>query len=183
MLIISLIFLGFTEPVHSEMDTNLGPYGSFDDDLGLYDPFYDNNNPNNPTCEAPIPPYVLPVYKIDIILLQFAQNLEHLECDFFLWSALGYGLDEVAPQLTLGGPPPIGVQKANLDNLTRNIITEFGLEEIGHLRLSMFSLYYIDLFIYNCSLFVYISITYGLEIFIHFRIICIFRNILSTFSS
>ncbi|XP_057550777.1 ferritin-like catalase Nec2 [Amaranthus tricolor] len=134
MLIISLIFLGFTEPIYSEMGTDLDPYGSFDDDLGLYDPFYDNNNPNNPTCEAPIPPYVLPVYKIDMILLQFAQNLEHLECDFFLWSALGYGLDEVAPQLTLGGPPPIGVQKANLDNLTRNIITEFGLEEIGHLR-------------------------------------------------
>ncbi|PHU07044.1 hypothetical protein BC332_23533 [Capsicum chinense] len=38
------------------------------------------------------------------------------------------------PYLTKGGPPPIGAQKANLDPLTHNIITEFGNEEIGHLR-------------------------------------------------
>ncbi|KAM3325669.1 hypothetical protein P3S67_000794 [Capsicum chacoense] len=40
----------------------------------------------------------------------------------------------MAPYLTKGGSPPIGAQKANLDPLTHNIITEFGNEEIGHLR-------------------------------------------------
>ncbi|XP_074311592.1 ferritin-like catalase Nec2 [Silene latifolia] len=112
---------------------DLGPYDD-STDLGLFDPFYDANDPNNPTCKSPIPPYVLPIYKIDIMLLQFAQNLEHMEADYFLWGALGYGLDTVAPQLTQGGPPPIGVQKANLDNLTESIITEFAYEEVGHLR-------------------------------------------------
>ncbi|KAH9608659.1 hypothetical protein KSS87_014351 [Heliosperma pusillum] len=105
---------------------DLSPYDD-SSDLGLFDS-------NNPTCKAPIPPDVLPIYKIDILLLQFAQNLEHLEADYFLWGALGYGLDEVAPQLAQGGPPPIGAQKANLDNLTECIIREFGFEEVGHLR-------------------------------------------------
>ncbi|KAK9673122.1 hypothetical protein RND81_12G147700 [Saponaria officinalis] len=104
------------------------------DDLGLFDPFYDSNNPNNPTCQSPIPPYVLPIYKIDILLLQFAQNLEHMEADYFLWGALGYGLDVVAPWLAQGGPPPIGARKANLDKFTWSIIREFGFEEVGHLR-------------------------------------------------
>ncbi|KAK9293048.1 hypothetical protein L1049_021032 [Liquidambar formosana] len=53
---------------------------------------------------------------------------------FFLWSALGYGLDKVAPELATGDPPPIGAKKANLDYFTRSIITEFGYEEVGHLR-------------------------------------------------
>ncbi|KAL2469171.1 Uncharacterized protein Fot_50747 [Forsythia ovata] len=80
------------------------------------------------------PNHAIPVYKQDIDLMQFALNLEHLEADFFLYSALGYGLDKVAPYLVMGGPPPIGAQKANLDFLTHNIITEFGFQEVGHLR-------------------------------------------------
>ncbi|XP_010674042.2 ferritin-like catalase Nec2 [Beta vulgaris subsp. vulgaris] len=141
MLIIIIILLGVVSTVHSGMGTNpndpnkyLDPYDPSGDDLGLYDPFYDNNNSNNPTCQSPIPPFVLPIYKIDTMLLQFAQNIEHLEADYFLWGALGCGLDDIAPQLTLGGPPPIGVRKANLDNLTESIIKEFGYEEVGHLR-------------------------------------------------
>lgn len=116
--------------VHGGSD--LAPYDS-GDDLGLYDPFYDTYNPN-PTCQPTFPPYVLPIYKVDIMLLQFAQNIEHMECDYFLWGALGYGLDRVAPWLTLGGPPPIGVRKANLDPFVESIIREFGFEEVGHLR-------------------------------------------------
>lgn len=147
MLIIIIILLGVVSTVHSGMGTNpndpnkyLDPYDPSGDDLGLYDPFYDNNNSNNPTCQSPIPPFVLPIYKIDTMLLQFAQNIEHLEADYFLWGALGCGLDDIAPQLTLGGPPPIGVRKANLDNLTESIIKEFGYEEVGHLRFANYTL-------------------------------------------
>ncbi|CAL5330199.1 unnamed protein product [Camellia sinensis] len=87
-----------------------------------------------PTCQPTYPPHAVPTYEEDVDLLQFAENLEHLEADFFLWGALGFGLDKVAPQLVMGGPAPIGVQKANLDSLTHSIIYEFGFEEVGHLR-------------------------------------------------
>ncbi|KAI8555705.1 hypothetical protein RHMOL_Rhmol05G0195300 [Rhododendron molle] len=90
---------------------------------------------SNPICESPpYPPHAIPVYEEDVDLLQFAVNLEFLEAEYFLWAALGYGLDHVAPQLVLSGPPPIGAQKAKLDSLTRNIITEFAYQEVGHLR-------------------------------------------------
>ncbi|CAM8911592.1 unnamed protein product [Rhodiola kirilowii] len=86
-------------------------------------------------CVPEYPSDVPPIAKTDIDPLQFAENLEHLECDFFLWGAFGYGLDRVEPWLVMGGPPPIGVQKANLDNLTERIIGEFGYQEVGHLRI------------------------------------------------
>lgn len=66
--------------------------------------------------------------------VQFAVNLEFLEAEYFSWAAYGYGLDVVAPNLPMGGPPPIGARKANLDPLTMNIIMEFANQEIGHLR-------------------------------------------------
>ncbi|XP_057502047.1 ferritin-like catalase Nec2 [Actinidia eriantha] len=90
---------------------------------------------SHPTCNAPNPPHTLPVYEQDVDLLQFAENLEFLEAEFFLWGALGYGLDHAAPHLVMGGPPPVGVHKANLDLLTKNIITEFAYQEVGHLRI------------------------------------------------
>ncbi|KAK1295441.1 hypothetical protein QJS10_CPA16g01503 [Acorus calamus] len=34
----------------------------------------------------------------------------------------------------MGGPPPIGATKANLDPLTLRVIAEFGYQEVGHLR-------------------------------------------------
>ncbi|PKU79930.1 desiccation-related protein PCC13-62 [Dendrobium catenatum] len=70
----------------------------------------------------------------DVDLLEFPLNLEYLEAEFFLWAALGYGLDRVAPNLSLGGPPPIGVRKANLDPFVRDIVTQFGYQEVGHLK-------------------------------------------------
>ncbi|KAJ1689976.1 hypothetical protein LUZ63_014131 [Rhynchospora breviuscula] len=70
----------------------------------------------------------------DIDLLEFPLNLEYLEAEFFLWGSLGYGLDMVAPNLTAGGPPPIGGKKANLDPVTRDIILQFAYQEVGHLR-------------------------------------------------
>ncbi|KAK9084215.1 hypothetical protein Scep_030686 [Stephania cephalantha] len=75
------------------------------------------------------------VHPNDVDALQFALNLEHLEADFFLHGSSGKGLEDFAPELVGGGPPPIGASKANLDNLTKDIITEFGFEEVGHLRI------------------------------------------------
>ncbi|XP_062108844.1 ferritin-like catalase Nec2 [Humulus lupulus] len=85
-------------------------------------------------------PKYLPVFgtvihqSSDADLLAFSLNLEYLEAEFFLHGALGYGLDKVAPQLTKGGPPPIGATKANLDDLTRDVILQIGLQELGHVR-------------------------------------------------
>ncbi|KAK9104009.1 hypothetical protein Scep_020853 [Stephania cephalantha] len=67
-------------------------------------------------------------------LLQFAMNLEFLEAEFFLHGAFGEGLDTFAPELTGGGPPPIGVQRAPLHWLVRDVIVQFGFQEVGHLR-------------------------------------------------
>ena len=75
------------------------------------------------------------VTEVDKDLIEFALNLEYLEAEFFLWSALGFGLDEVAPQIVQGAPRPSGGQIATLDDFTRNISLQFGLQEVGHLRL------------------------------------------------
>ncbi|KAI3737872.1 hypothetical protein L2E82_27887 [Cichorium intybus] len=72
--------------------------------------------------------------KSDVNLLEFPLNLEYLECEFFLFGSLGRGLDQIQPNLTGGGPPPIGVRKANLSVLIKDIITQFGLQEVGHIR-------------------------------------------------
>ena len=70
----------------------------------------------------------------DVDLLEFPLNLEFLEAEFFLFGALGYGSDRVAPNVTKGGPPPIGARRANLDVQTRDVILQFGYQEVGHLR-------------------------------------------------
>ncbi|XP_010929545.1 ferritin-like catalase Nec2 [Elaeis guineensis] len=70
----------------------------------------------------------------DVDLIEFPLNLEYLEAEFFLFGSLGHGLDQVAPNLTMGGPPPVGAKKANLDPLIRDIVTQFAYQEVGHLR-------------------------------------------------
>ncbi|KAK8499806.1 hypothetical protein V6N13_060872 [Hibiscus sabdariffa] len=70
----------------------------------------------------------------DLDLLEFPLNLEYLEAEFFLYGALGYGLDKVDPSLAEGGPSPIGAKKANLDTLTNDIIEQFAYQEVGHLK-------------------------------------------------
>ncbi|KAK4588930.1 hypothetical protein RGQ29_019793 [Quercus rubra] len=76
----------------------------------------------------------LPIEKSDVDLLEFPLNLEFLEAEFFLYGSLGYGLDKVAPNLTQGGPTPIGAKQANLDHFTQDIIKQFAFQEVGHLR-------------------------------------------------
>ncbi|CAL2281147.1 unnamed protein product [Prunus armeniaca] len=85
-----------------------------------------NSSPNNNYCT--------PIEANDTDLIQFALNLEFLEAEFFLHGALGEGLDAISPNLALGGPPPIGGHKANLNPLVAPIIQEFGYQEVGHLR-------------------------------------------------
>lgn len=87
----------------------------------------------------PPPPDTKPVYPIDRDLIHVALNLEYLEAEYFLFGALGYGLDCFAPELAKGGPPPIGAQQADLDPLTRAIIEEFAYQEVGHLRYVLIS--------------------------------------------
>ncbi|XP_034228825.1 desiccation-related protein PCC13-62-like [Prunus dulcis] len=83
---------------------------------------------------APNYNYCRPIEANDTDLIQFALNLEFLEAEFFLYGALGEGLDAISPNLALGGPPPIGGHKANLNPLVAPIIQEFGYQEVGHLR-------------------------------------------------
>lgn len=90
---------------------------------------------SHPTCYIKPPHHSVPVAKEDIDLMQFPENLEFMEAEWFLWGGLGYGLDVVKPELTGGGPPPIGVKKAKLDHLVNRIVVEFGYQEVGHLRL------------------------------------------------
>ncbi|KAK8565466.1 hypothetical protein V6N13_020570 [Hibiscus sabdariffa] len=79
-------------------------------------------------------PQCRPIVANDDDQIQFALNMEFLEAEFFLFGALGKGLDDLAPSLTQGGPPPSGGRRANLEPMIRRIIEEFGSQEIGHIR-------------------------------------------------
>nr|GMD81594.1 desiccation-related protein PCC13-62-like [Ipomoea batatas] len=70
----------------------------------------------------------------DLNLLEFPLNLEYLEAEFFLWGAFGYGLDKLAPNLSSNGPSPVGAKAAKLSPLVKDIIAQFGYQEVGHLR-------------------------------------------------
>ena len=75
--------------------------------------------------------------EFDVDLLEFPLNLEYLEAEFFLYGALGYGLDKIAPNLSMGGPTPIGAKRGKMDNFNRDVIKQFALQEVGHLRFSV----------------------------------------------
>ncbi|KAJ0577323.1 hypothetical protein HanIR_Chr05g0234671 [Helianthus annuus] len=67
-------------------------------------------------------------------LLEFPLNLEYFEAEYFLFGSMGKGLDAIQPALAAGGPPPIGAKQANLSPLVKDIITQFGYQEVGHIR-------------------------------------------------
>ncbi|KAL2633300.1 hypothetical protein R1flu_004779 [Riccia fluitans] len=66
--------------------------------------------------------------------LAVALNLEYLEAEFFLFGAYGKGLDHFSPELADGGPTPKGGEKADLDPIVRELVEQFGLQEVGHIR-------------------------------------------------
>ncbi|MED6134990.1 hypothetical protein PIB30_042088 [Stylosanthes scabra] len=70
----------------------------------------------------------------DDLIFVFAENFDYLEAEFFLYGALGEGLDAVAPELVGGGPPPIGASIANLGSLVKDLMTQLGYQYVGHLR-------------------------------------------------
>ncbi|KAH9295206.1 hypothetical protein KI387_038794, partial [Taxus chinensis] len=70
----------------------------------------------------------------DVDSVEFPLNLEYFEAEFFLYGALGYGLDGAAPELVGGGPTPTGAKKAILDSVIQEIILEFAYQEVGHIR-------------------------------------------------
>ncbi|KAF8017740.1 hypothetical protein BT93_H2822 [Corymbia citriodora subsp. variegata] len=74
------------------------------------------------------------VPKSDVDLLEFPLNLEYFEAELFLYASLGYGLDKEAPNLTVGGPSPIGAKAANLGPVIKDIILQFAYQEVGHLK-------------------------------------------------
>ncbi|CAN4107088.1 unnamed protein product [Withania somnifera] len=57
-----------------------------------------------------------------------------MEAECFLWGSLGHGLDKFAPELADGGPLPIGARIAKLSPLIRDVIAQFGFQEVGHVR-------------------------------------------------
>ena len=84
----------------------------------------------------------------DTNILEFHLNLEYLEAEFFLYGSLGKGLDHFQPNLTGRGPPPVGVRRAHLTPLIRNIVAQFGAQEIGHIRFFSFLLLFLSLYTY-----------------------------------
>lgn len=92
--------------------------------------------------------------KSDKDIFEFALNLEYLEAEFFLYGSLGKGLDYIQPNLTGGGPRPIGARIANLTPFIRNVITQFGFQEVGHIRSfqTFHPFYFIFTFFSKCDI-------------------------------
>ncbi|KAA0068016.1 desiccation-related protein PCC13-62-like [Cucumis melo var. makuwa] len=67
-------------------------------------------------------------------VLQFSRNIQFLNAEFFHCGATGESIDAYDPSLAAGGPPPLGCQRANLDPMSRRMVEEFALEEVGNLR-------------------------------------------------
>eukprot|EP00897_Mesotaenium_endlicherianum_P003870 jgi/Mesen1/3510/ME000197S02524 len=72
---------------------------------------------------------------LDSDYFQLALNLEHLEAEFYFFSAYGYGLDGYNASYNGGGPPPIGGQKANLSASIFSVAEMLALQEAGHIRI------------------------------------------------
>ncbi|KAM5549166.1 desiccation-related protein PCC13-62 [Rosa sericea] len=81
------------------------------------------------------PNYCAPINAADVDRVQFALNLEFCQAEYFLYGALGKGLDSISPGLAQGGPPPIGAQKALLlDPDVARISEEIAYQQVGNIR-------------------------------------------------
>ncbi|KAK9945639.1 hypothetical protein M0R45_011143 [Rubus argutus] len=81
------------------------------------------------------PPNCKPIEATDVDRVQFALNLEFCQAEYFLYGTFGKGLDSISPNLTAGGPPPIGVQKALLLNPeVARISEEIAYQQVGNIR-------------------------------------------------
>lgn len=65
-------------------------------------------------------------------LLAFLTNTECLEAQFDSYAAFGVNMD---PDLTAGGPEPIGGMKANLSADIQAYVEEVARDEVGHVRI------------------------------------------------
>ncbi|MED6183378.1 hypothetical protein PIB30_037383 [Stylosanthes scabra] len=78
-------------------------------------------NASNPCCKILLCNSTINLSpKSDVELLEFSLNLEYLEAELFLHGATGRGIDDVDLELAQGGLPPIGGNKAVLDEVTRH---------------------------------------------------------------
>ncbi|KAL1320743.1 hypothetical protein HN51_065448 [Arachis hypogaea] len=68
------------------------------------------------------------------LLFAFALNFDYCTAEYLLHGALGFGLDEVAPNLVDGGPSPIGASVANLSPLVKDIFSQIGYQYVGRIR-------------------------------------------------
>ena len=75
--------------------------------------------------------------KRDVDELNVVLNAEYLEAEFFLNAAYGYGLDKFnGTAVNISGPSPIGAQKARMGKFVEHMAKEFGLQSLGHIRLT-----------------------------------------------
>ncbi|KAF2298477.1 hypothetical protein GH714_023718 [Hevea brasiliensis] len=74
-------------------------------------------------------------YKLDSSFNPYLSTVNYLQHTMLslMWDWLDR-IDAIDPDFANGGPPPIGAQKAELDRVSRQIIEEFGYQELGHLR-------------------------------------------------
>ncbi|KAE8686119.1 Detected protein of unknown function [Hibiscus syriacus] len=79
------------------------------------------------------PPQCRPVPASTLEKIEFVLNLIVYRAEIFLRSSVGRGINGISPGL-VQGPVPIGATVAELDGEIRDIIEEFGLSGVGHIR-------------------------------------------------
>ncbi|KAK8509850.1 hypothetical protein V6N13_093694 [Hibiscus sabdariffa] len=79
------------------------------------------------------PPQCRPVLAVPLEKIAFLVNLIIYKAEFFLRASFGAGIDSFSPGL-VQGPVPFGGEIARVENETRAIIQELGLQSVGHLR-------------------------------------------------
>ncbi|GMI69411.1 hypothetical protein like AT3G62730 [Hibiscus trionum] len=79
------------------------------------------------------PPQCRPEPASTLEKIEFLLNLIVYKAEIFLRSSVGLGINDISPGL-VQGPVPIGATVAELGSDIRNVIEEFGLNSVGHIR-------------------------------------------------